>query len=51
MSRSRDPVAADRLVVGLVQMSMRPDPGKNLNRALDLIAEAGAAGAGMVCLP
>ena len=51
MSRSRDPVAADRLVVGLVQMSMRTDPGENLNRALDLIAEAGAAGAGMVCLP
>ena len=51
MSRSRGPVAADRLVVGLVQMSMRPDPGENLNRALNLIADAHAAGAGMVCLP
>lgn len=51
MSRSGDPVAADRLVVGLVQMSMRTDPGENLSRALDLIADAGAAGAGMVCLP
>ena len=44
-------MAADRLVVGLVQMSMRRDPGENLNRALDLIADANAAGAGMVCLP
>ena len=44
-------MAADRLVVGLVQMSMRMDPGENLSRALDLIAGAGAAGAGMVCLP
>ena len=51
MSRSRDPAAGDRLVVGLVQMSMRTDPGRNLSRALDLIADAGAAGAGMVCLP
>ena len=51
MSRSRDPAAGDRLVVGLVQMSMRTDSGENLSRALDLIADAGAAGAGMVCLP
>lgn len=51
MSRSGDPVAGDHLVVGLAQMSMRTDPGENLSRALDLIADAGAAGAGMVCLP
>ena len=44
-------MAGDRLVVGLVQMSMRTDPRVNLSRALDLIADAGAAGAGMVCLP
>ena len=57
MSRGRDPVAGDRLRngdrlrIGLVQMSMLPDPGDNLNRALDLIADAHAAGAGMACLP
>jgi len=51
VSRSRDPLGADRLVVGLVQMSMRTDPAENLSRALDLIADAGAAGAEMVCLP
>lgn len=51
MSRPRHPLAADRLVVGLVQMSMRTDPGENLSRALDLIAGAAAAGARMVCLP
>ena len=51
MSRSRDLETADGLVVGLVQMSMRTDPGENLSRALDLIADAGAAGARMVCLP
>ena len=51
MSRSEGPAAGDRLAVGLVQMSMRTDPGENLSRALDLIADAGAAGAGMVCLP
>ena len=51
MSRSGDPVAADRLAVGLVQMSMSTDSQRNLDRALDLIADAGAAGAGMVCLP
>ena len=44
-------MAGDRLAVGLVQMSMRPDPGENLSRALDLIARAHAAGATMVCLP
>ena len=44
-------MADDRLVVGLVQMSMQPDPGENLGWALDLIARAHAAGATMVCLP
>ena len=51
MSRSEGPAAGDRLVVGLVQMSMRTEPGENLSRALDLISDAGAAGAGMVCIP
>ena len=44
-------MAGERLTVGLVQMSMREDPGENLRRALDLIADAGAAGARIVCLP
>ena len=51
MNVSRHSVAGDRLAVGLVQMGMGPDPGENLNRALELIAEAGAAGARLVCLP
>ena len=51
MSGSRDSFAADRLVVGLVQMSMCPDPGKNLSRASELVADAAAAGARLVCLP
>ena len=41
----------DRLMVGLVQMSMSPDPGANLARALDRVGAAAAGGARLVCLP
>ncbi len=51
MNRSRGEKADGRLAVGLAQMSMGADPGENLDRALNLVAEAGAAGAGLVCLP
>ena len=39
------------LTVGLVQMSMSPDPGENLARALALVEEAADKGAKLVCLP
>ena len=51
MSGSQDSLADDRLVVGLVQMSMCPDPGRNLSRASELITDAAGAGARLVCLP
>jgi N-carbamoylputrescine amidase len=37
--------------VGLVQMAMSPDPRANLEKAVQRIAEAAAAGAELVCLP
>ena len=39
------------LTVGLVQMSMCPDPVGNLARASALVADAAARGAQLVCLP
>ena len=51
MSGSRQTLVEDRLVVGLVQMSMSQDTDENLARALDLVAAAADAGAGLVCLP
>lgn len=41
----------DKFRVGLVQMSMTPDPEKNLQRAIDRIHQAAARGAQVVCLP
>jgi N-carbamoylputrescine amidase len=37
--------------VGLVQMAMSPDTAANLDRALQRVKEAAAAGADVVCLP
>jgi len=37
--------------VGLVQMSMSPDPQENLRRASARVEEAAAKGANLVCLP
>ena len=51
MSPKRAASAQDRLTVGLVQMSMSPDPRRNLDRALAMIADAAARGARLICLP
>jgi len=37
--------------VGLVQMAMCDDPGKNVDKAVAKVAEAAGAGAEVVCLP
>lgn len=41
----------DPLKLGLVQMSMSTDREANLGRAVDLVRQAAAEGAGVVCLP
>jgi N-carbamoylputrescine amidase len=43
--------APTRFSIGLVQMRMGSDPAANLDRAVARIREAGARGAGIVCLP
>jgi N-carbamoylputrescine amidase len=42
---------AERFRVGLVQMAMSADPGRNLETAAARVAEAAARGAQVVCLP
>ena len=42
---------ADKFRLGLVQMSATPDPSENLEHALDLVSDAAAKGAQIVCLP
>ena len=41
----------EKFRVGLVQMSARPDPDKNLQRAQDHVRNAAKSGAQIVCLP
>ncbi|MGA8493350.1 MAG: carbon-nitrogen hydrolase, partial [Terriglobales bacterium] len=41
----------EKFNVGLVQMSMTPDPDQNLQHAVERIREAAARGAQIVCLP
>jgi N-carbamoylputrescine amidase len=41
----------DKFTVGLIQMSMTSDPDRNLQHAIQLIRDASARGANMVCLP
>ena len=41
----------ETVTLGLVQMEMRPEPSKNLDRALEMIGEAKRQGAEVVCLP
>ena len=41
----------DRFQVGLIQLSCSPDPGANLEKAVERIREAGRNGAQMICLP
>jgi predicted amidohydrolase len=40
-----------KVTLGLVQMSMLPDPLENLAKAIDMIEEAAAMGAEIICLP
>jgi len=42
--------AADKVAVGLVQMSCAAEPRLNLDKAIDRIEEAGKRGANVVCL-
>jgi len=41
----------EKFSVGLVQMSATPDPGKNLQHAMDGVREAAGLGSQIVCLP
>ena len=41
----------EKFRVGLIQMSATPDPGKNLQHAIERVQEAAANGAQVVCLP
>ena len=41
----------DKFTIALIQMSCGPEPGDNLAKALDRVAEAARKGAHVVCLP
>jgi N-carbamoylputrescine amidase len=41
----------EKFQIGLVQMSATSDPDSNLGHALELVRQAAARGAGIVCLP
>ena len=41
----------EKFRVGLIQMSATPDPGKNLQHAIERVQEAAANGVQVVCLP
>jgi predicted amidohydrolase len=41
----------ETVTLGLVQMEMRPEPSKNLDRAMEMIGEAKRQGAQVICLP
>ena len=41
----------DKFRVGLIQMSATPDPGQNLQRAIERVRQAAKQGAQIVCLP
>ena len=49
--RHKESRLPEKFRVGLVQMSATPDPGKNLQRAIDRLHQASAKGAQIVCLP
>ncbi len=42
---------ADKFTVGLVQMTPTPDPGRNLQKAVELVGRAAKDGAQVICLP
>jgi len=41
----------EKFKVGLVQMACGPDPEKNVGHAIDMVRDAAARGAQVVCLP
>ncbi len=44
-------VPPEKFRVGLIQMPATPDPGQNLERAMDRVHQASESGAQIVCLP
>src|SRR5947207_6080343 len=44
-------MASEKFQLGLVQMSASPDPGRNLQHAIDRARDAARKGAQIVCLP
>ncbi|MGZ4815577.1 MAG: carbon-nitrogen hydrolase [Terriglobales bacterium] len=44
-------MSRDKFRVGLVQMICTPEPDENLNHAIDMVENAAAKGAQVVCLP
>jgi N-carbamoylputrescine amidase len=50
-SGDAESASGDAFEVGLVQMAPTPDSWQNLSRAVELVGEAAAAGAKVVCLP
>ena len=44
-------MSADKFTLGLVQMSCSPDPGRNLEHAVEMVRDAARRGARVVCLP
>src|ERR1051326_6361655 len=51
VSQPKAPSPPARFKVGLIQMSMTADPGRNLLTAIARIGEAAKQGAAVVCLP
>jgi len=41
----------EKFQVGLIQMSTSPDPGKNLQHAIDMVRDAAGRGSQVICLP
>src|SRR5271169_2404855 len=50
-SRRSERVPPEKFRVALVQMSCGPEPEKNLDKALERVADAAGRGAKVVCLP
>ena len=44
-------MSADKFTLGLIQMSCSPDPGRNLEHAVEMVRDAARRGARVVCLP
>ena len=44
-------MSEEKFTLGLVQMSCSPDPGRNLEHAVEMVRDAARRGARVVCLP